>query len=40
MMEHHPESAIILGSGYIGMEMADALTRKGLSVTVLKTNRS
>ena len=35
MGEHHPESAIILGSGYIGMEMADALTRKGLSVTVL-----
>ena len=35
MEEHHPESAIILGSGYIGMEMADALTRKGLAVTVL-----
>ena len=35
MAEHHPESAIILGSGYIGMEMADALTRKGLAVTVL-----
>ena len=35
MGEHHPESAIILGSGYIGMEMADALTRKGLAVTVL-----
>jgi len=35
MIEHHPESAIILGSGYIGMEMADALTRRGLSVTVL-----
>jgi NADPH-dependent 2,4-dienoyl-CoA reductase/sulfur reductase-like enzyme len=36
--EHHPESAIILGSGYIGLEMADALTRKGLTVTLL--NRS
>ncbi len=35
MVEHHPESAIILGSGYIGLEMADALTRKGLAVTVL-----
>jgi NADPH-dependent 2,4-dienoyl-CoA reductase/sulfur reductase-like enzyme len=33
--KHQPGSAIILGSGYIGMEMADALTRKGLSVTVL-----
>lgn len=38
MSEHHPESAIILGSGYIGLEMADALTRKGLTVTLL--NRS
>lgn len=35
---HHPESAIILGSGYIGLEMADALTRKGMTVTLL--NRS
>ncbi|PKN23954.1 MAG: CoA-disulfide reductase [Deltaproteobacteria bacterium HGW-Deltaproteobacteria-21] len=35
MERHRPERAIILGSGYIGMEMADALTRKGLSVTVL-----
>jgi NADPH-dependent 2,4-dienoyl-CoA reductase/sulfur reductase-like enzyme len=35
MAEHSPESAIIVGSGYIGMEMADALTRKGMSVTVL-----
>jgi len=35
MEEHHPKSAIILGAGYIGMEMADALTRKGLSVTLL-----
>lgn len=38
MSEHHPESVIILGSGYIGLEMADALTRKGLTVTML--NRS
>jgi NADPH-dependent 2,4-dienoyl-CoA reductase/sulfur reductase-like enzyme len=38
LSEHHPESAIILGSGYIGLEMADALTRKGLTVTLL--NRS
>ncbi|MBI4765789.1 MAG: FAD-dependent oxidoreductase [Deltaproteobacteria bacterium] len=38
MSARHPESAIILGSGYIGLEMADALTRKGLTVTLL--NRS
>jgi NADPH-dependent 2,4-dienoyl-CoA reductase/sulfur reductase-like enzyme len=30
-----PQSAVIMGSGYIGMEMADALTRRGLSVTVV-----
>jgi NADPH-dependent 2,4-dienoyl-CoA reductase/sulfur reductase-like enzyme len=35
MAEHSPRSAIILGSGYIGMEMADALARRGLSVMVL-----
>lgn len=33
--EYQPRSAVILGGGYIGMEMADALTRRGLSVTVL-----
>lgn len=29
-----PRSALIIGGGYIGMEMADALTRRGLAVTV------
>jgi NADPH-dependent 2,4-dienoyl-CoA reductase/sulfur reductase-like enzyme len=35
MEEHRPKSVLILGAGYIGMEMADALTRKGLSITLL-----
>jgi NADPH-dependent 2,4-dienoyl-CoA reductase/sulfur reductase-like enzyme len=40
VLQHHlaanePQSAVIVGSGYIGVEMADALTRRGLSVTVL-----
>lgn len=35
MEKNRPNSAVILGTGYIGMEMADALTRKGLSVTML-----
>ena len=35
IVEHQPQRAVILGSGYIGMEMADALTRRGISVTVL-----
>lgn len=30
-----PKSAIIVGTGYIGVEMADALTRQGLRVTMV-----
>lgn len=33
---HAPRSAIIIGGGYIGMEMADALTLRGISVTVVE----
>ncbi len=32
--EREPKSAIIVGAGYIGLEMADALTHRGISVTV------
>ena len=35
MDTHKPVSALILGTGYIGMEMADALIRRGLSVSVI-----
>jgi NADPH-dependent 2,4-dienoyl-CoA reductase/sulfur reductase-like enzyme len=35
LSEQAPKSAAIVGAGYIGMEMADALTRLGLSVTLL-----
>ena len=31
------ERAVIVGAGYIGMEMADALTVRGLAVTVVET---
>lgn len=31
-----PRSAVIIGGGYIGMEMADALTRRGIAVTVVE----
>ncbi len=34
--EHKPQSAFIVGGGYIGMEMADALSLRGLSVTVVE----
>jgi NADPH-dependent 2,4-dienoyl-CoA reductase/sulfur reductase-like enzyme len=36
LTEHHPQSALIVGGGYIGMEMADALILRGLSVTVVE----
>jgi NADPH-dependent 2,4-dienoyl-CoA reductase/sulfur reductase-like enzyme len=34
---HQPRHAVVVGGGYIGLEMADALTRRGLHVTVLQT---
>lgn len=30
----HPKRAVIVGSGYIGVKMADALVRRGLAVTI------
>ncbi len=34
--DRRPRSAIIVGAGYIGMEMADALTYRGIDVTVVE----
>ena len=31
-----PRHAVIIGAGYIGLEMADALTHRGLTVTILE----
>jgi NADPH-dependent 2,4-dienoyl-CoA reductase/sulfur reductase-like enzyme len=36
LTENNPKTAIIIGAGYIGMEMADALTYRGLKVTVVE----
>ena len=36
MNERQPRSAIVVGGGYIGMEMADALTYRGIDVTVVE----
>ncbi len=33
---HHAQSAVIVGGGYIGMEMTEALRLRGLSVTVVE----
>ena len=35
-LEERPKTAVIVGAGYIGMEMAHVLTERGLSVTVLE----
>lgn len=36
LAERSPRRAIVLGAGYIGMEMAEALRHRGLEVTVLE----
>ena len=35
-LEHEPRHAVIVGAGYIGMEMAHVLSARGLRVTVLE----
>lgn len=34
--KHHPKSITIIGEGYIGMEMADAMKQLGLTVNVVE----
>jgi len=34
--DKQPKSAVLIGGGYIGMEMADALTLRGIKVTVVE----
>jgi NADPH-dependent 2,4-dienoyl-CoA reductase/sulfur reductase-like enzyme len=36
LARHSPASAVIVGAGYIGLEMADALTARGLAVTQME----
>ena len=36
LTERQPEAALIVGGGYIGLEMADALRRRGLQVTLVE----
>jgi len=36
MEQHKTKQAVIIGGGYIGLEMADALVRRGLEVTILE----
>jgi NADPH-dependent 2,4-dienoyl-CoA reductase/sulfur reductase-like enzyme len=36
LLTRQPRSAVIIGAGYIGTEMADALTHRGLDVTLVE----
>jgi NADPH-dependent 2,4-dienoyl-CoA reductase/sulfur reductase-like enzyme len=38
--ERSCESAVLVGGGYIGLEMADALTHRGLDVTLLSRTKT
>jgi len=40
LSEHAPRSAVIVGGGYIGLEMADALTLRGIAVTLVEHGES
>ncbi len=40
LQTHGPQSALIVGGGYIGLEMADALTLRGIAVTVVEHGSS
>jgi len=35
LTDHSVKTAVIVGAGYIGLEMADALTKRGIKVTLL-----
>jgi NADPH-dependent 2,4-dienoyl-CoA reductase/sulfur reductase-like enzyme len=34
--KQNPKTAVIIGAGYIGMEMAESLTKRGLKVNVVE----
>lgn len=36
IQDHHAQSVILIGGGYINMELADGLSKRGLSVSVLE----
>ena len=40
LTEQDPRTAVIVGGGYIGLEMADALTLRGIQVTILGRAKS
>lgn len=39
-LERQPRKAVLVGAGYIGLEMADALIKRGLDVTILSRSET
>ncbi len=39
LMAYHPKTAVIVGSGFIGLEMLEGLISAGLSVTLVEKNQ-
>lgn len=37
LQEHDPRRAVLIGGGYVGLEMAEALRKRGLAVTLVET---
>ena len=36
MDTHHPKKAVVIGAGFIGLEMAESLVHRGLDVTIIE----
>lgn len=36
LKNNHPQEAVVVGGGYVGLEMAEALVRRGLKVTLVE----
>ncbi len=36
IQNHHPKNAVVVGGGFIGLEMAEALHKRGLKVTIVE----
>jgi pyruvate/2-oxoglutarate dehydrogenase complex dihydrolipoamide dehydrogenase (E3) component len=40
LQQRNPKTAAIIGAGYIGLEMAEALTLRGIAVTQIEDQHS
>jgi len=34
--EHNPKSAVVVGAGFIGMELVENLHRRGITITIVE----